>query len=256
LDVFMSRSEAGADAFGLPAATGNPFSVRVPQVPVFSAARLDEILAGIFSLRDHWREHGPGFFSLGIAHYKEGRDGTLDDLDVEESNALLEGTFGPALNDLATFLARELDGEVEWGAGLPLPGFHVLDATHLQAGQPVGDSHFDLQYAVGRFDGPVRATLSYTVPIQVPEAGASLDYWPVDFAEVRRLIEAGELVGVADAERHFPMRTVQYEPGKACLQYGLPLHRMGAISRVAPTDHRITMQGHAALVGDRWIAYW
>ena len=52
------------------------------------------------------------------------------------------------------------------------------------------------------------------------------------------------------------MQTVDYEPGKACLQIGLSLHRMGAVSSVQPSDRRITMHGHAALVGDSWVVYW
>jgi hypothetical protein len=242
--------------FGEPAAQGNTCSVRVPPDPVFAAGRLNEIRAGVFRLRDHWQERRPGFFSLGYAHYLEGREGTLGDVDVDASNARLRETFAPALDDLAAFLARELDAAVEWARGLPLPGFHVLEASAMSPGRPAGDSHFDLQYAIGRFDGPVRATLSVTIPIEVPAAGATLEHWPVDFAEIRRLIDDGELAEIADAERRFPMRTVQYEPGKACLQYGLPLHRMGAVSAVQPSDHRITMQGHAALVRDRWIIYW
>jgi hypothetical protein len=234
----------------------NTCSVEVPPTPVFSPDRLHEILGGVFALREHWKERSPGFYSLGFAHYIEGREGTLDDGEVAESNARLRAAFAPALDDLSAFLARELDAEVEYGSGLPLPGFHIVEPAAMHPGRPVGDSHFDLQYTFGHFPAPVRATLSFTIPIQVPAAGASLEHWPVDFDEIRRLIDAGEIAGIADAERRFPMETVAYEPGRACLQHGLPLHRMGAISEVGPTDRRITLQGHAADVGDRWLAYW
>jgi hypothetical protein len=239
---------------GAPATIGNPVSVRVPPDPVFSAARLDEIRDRLFSLRDHWHEHSPGFFTLGLAHYKGAGDASIH--DVQESNVRLRAAFGRALDDLRAFLSRELGGDFEWGAGLPLPGFHILDARALPPGQPAGDSHFDLQYSFGRFDGPVRATISVTVPVQVPAAGATFEHWPVDYAELRRLICDGELADIADAERRLPMETVRYEPGKACLQIGLPLHRMGAVSSTEASDYRVTLQGHAALVGDRWIGYW
>lgn len=241
---------------GLPAAAGNSCAVEVPATPVFSSDRLHEILSGVFALREHWKERSTGFYSLGFAHYIEGREGTLDDDEVAESNARLQATFSPALDDLSAFLARELDAPVAYAAGLPLPGFHIVEPEAMQAGRPVGDSHFDLQYTFGRFPAPVRATLSFTIPIQVPAASASLEHWPVDFAEIRRLIDAGELADIADAERRFPMQTVAYVAGRACLQHGLPLHRMGAITEVGPTDRRITLQGHAALAGDRWLAYW
>jgi hypothetical protein len=240
---------------GRPATIGSGFAVEVPRQPVFSGARLAEILGGISGLRQHWREHAPGFFTLGLAHYKDGMNG-LSAAGIEASNARLAATFGPALDDLRSFLARELGRAVEWGAGLPLPGFHILDARALQPGRPAGDSHFDLQYTAVRFDGPVDATLSFTVPIRVPAAGATLEHWPVDYAELRRLIADGEIADIAEAQRRFPMHAVEYEPGKACLQHGLPLHRMGTVSDVRSYDHRITLQGHAALVDGRWVGYW
>ena len=60
----------------------------------------------------------------------------------------------------------------------------------------------------------------------------------------------------ADAERRFERREVPYEPGRPCLIRGLPLHRIGPTPRVEPSDHRITLQGHAVRLGERWIAYW
>jgi hypothetical protein len=241
---------------GFPGSGGTGFSVDVPAAPALSAARLGEVLDGVFRLREHWIERGPGFFTLGIALYKEGREADGGPLDVEASNARLEESFGPALDDLRAFLSRELGAEVEWGTGLPLPGFHVFDATALRPGRPTGDSHFDVQYVWGRFDEPGLDVLSVTVPVQVPAAGTSLEYWPVDFAELDRLAGEGTVKDVADAERHFPMHSVPYEPGRACLIRGLPLHRIGTTPSVEPADHRITLQGHAVRLGERWIAYW
>jgi hypothetical protein len=79
---------------------------------------------------------------------------------------------------------------------------------------------------------------------------------PVDYAEIARLYADETIDGVADAERLFPMHQVSYEPGKPCLIRGLPLHRIGTTPRVEPSDYRITLQGHAVLLGERWVAYW
>jgi hypothetical protein len=250
----MADSEALDLGFPGSGATG--FSVDVPAAPVLSPARLGEVLDGVFRLREHWIERGPGFFTLGLALYKDGMAAGGGRLDVEESNARLEEAFGPALEDLRAFLARELEGEVEWGAGLPLPGFHVFDATGLRPGKPTGDAHFDIQYVWGRFDEPVLDAVSVTVPIQIPAAGTSLEYWPVDFAELNRLVSEGTLASVADAAEHFQRHEVWYEPGRACLLRGLPLHRIGTTPTVQPSDYRITLQGHAVRLGTRWVAYW
>jgi hypothetical protein len=241
---------------GLPGTGAGGFSVTVPSEPLFSAERLQEVVDGVFRLREHWIERSPGFFTLGLALYKDGRESDGGELDVEESNARLERNFGPALTDLKAFMARELGGEVEWAEGLPLPGFHVFDATALQPGQPTGDAHFDIQYVWGRFDQPVLDAVSVTVPIQIPAAGTSLEHWPVDFAEFERLVGEGTIADLADAERHFPRHDVSYEPGRPCVMRGLPLHRIGTTPRVEESDHRITLQGHAVRLGERWLAYW
>jgi hypothetical protein len=241
---------------GIPGSGATGFSVRVPSEALFSSDQLQGMLDGVFRLREHWIERGPGFYTLGLALYKDGRESEGGALDVEESNARLEENFGPALAQLKTFMARELGGEVEWGDGLPLPGFHVFDATALRPAAPTGDSHFDIQYLWGRFEEPVLEVVSVTVPIQVPASGTSLEYWPVDYAEFERLYNSDTVTGVADAERLFPMHDVSYEPGKPCLIRGLPLHRIGTTPHVEPSDHRITIQGHAVRLGDRWVAYW
>jgi hypothetical protein len=241
---------------GIPGSGAAGFSVSVPSEPVLTSERLQGVLNSVFRLREHWIERSPGFFTLGLALYKDGRESAGGQLDVEENNARLEENFGPALTDLKAFMARELEGEVEWGHGLPLPGYHIFDATALRPGKPTGDAHFDIQYVWGAFDEPVLDAVSVTVPIQVPVNGTSLEYWPVDYAEIERLISSGEIAGVADAERHFPRHDVSYEPGKACILRGLPLHRIGTTSRVQASDYRITLQGHAVRLAERWIAYW
>jgi hypothetical protein len=241
---------------GIPGSGATGFSVNASAEPILAADQLREVLEGVFRLREHWIERAPGFFTLGLALYKDGIESQGRLLDVDESNARLEETFGPALAELKAFLERELDAEVEWGQGLPLPGFHVFDATALRPAEPTGDAHFDIQYVWGRFEEPVLDVVSVTVPIQVPASGTSLEYWPVDYAEVARLYADETIDGVADAERLFPMHHVSYEPGKPCLIRGLPLHRIGTSPRVEPLDHRITLQGHAVRLGERWVAYW
>ena len=241
---------------GIPGSGTTGFSVTVPSEALFSAERLQGVLDGVFRLRQHWIERTPGFFTLGLALYKDGRAAGGAQLDVDENNARLEDNFGPELEDLRAFLARELDGDVEWGQGLPRPGFHVFDATALPSGEPAGDAHLDIQYVWGRFDEPVLDVVSVTVPIQVPTGGASLEYWPVDYAGLEQAASDGTIAGVADAEHHFPRHEVSYEPGKPCLIRGLPLHRIGTSPRVEASDYRITLQGHAVQLGDRWVAYW
>jgi hypothetical protein len=240
---------------GEPGTSSTGFSVTTPSEPALSDARLQEVRDGVFRLRDHWIEREPGFHTLGLALYRDGREGA-GALEVEESNERLEKAFGPALADLKQVIAREVDAEVEWAEGLPLPGFHVFEPSALKPGEPAGNTHFDIQYIWGGFGERVLDALSVTVPIQVPAAGTSLQYWEIDFAEYERLFQAETVDDLADVERQFPVQEVPYEPGRACVMRGLPLHRIGPTPAIQPGDHRITLQGHAVRLGERWVAYW
>jgi hypothetical protein len=248
--------EAESLDVGIPGSGATGFSVNASSEPILSAEQLEDVVADVFRLREHWIERATGFFTLGLALYKDGREYAGRPLDVDESNARLEEGFGAALAELKAFLSRELGSEVEWGHGLPLPGFHIFDATALRPAEPTGDAHFDIQYVWGRFEEPVLDVVSVTVPIRVPASGTSLEYWPVDYAEFERLYSDETIDSVADAERLFPMHEVSYVPGKPCVIRGLPLHRIGTTPRVEPSDYRITLQGHAVRLGDRWVAYW
>jgi hypothetical protein len=247
---------AGTVDLGAPGRGATGFSVESPSERVLSDERLAEVVDGVFRLREHWIRRGPGFHTLGLALYKDGQATGGLPPGVEESNARLMESFGPALEDLRVFLSRQLGGPVEWGERLPLPGFHVFEADGLRAGRATGDSHFDIQYIWAGFGEPVLDAISVTVPVRVPAAGTSLEYWEVDFAQYERLYREETVDELADAEKAFPMHEVAYEPGRACLMRGLPLHRIGTTPEVRPDDHRITLQGHAVLLGDRWVAYW
>jgi hypothetical protein len=42
----------------------------------------------------------------------------------------------------------------------------------------------------------------------------------------------------------------------ACVQHGHLVHRIAATPEIRPGDARITMQGHAIRVNDRFVLYW
>jgi len=247
---------AGTVDLGVPATGATGSSVHSPAEPALSDERVAEVRDAVFRLRQHWIERSPGFHTLGLALYRDGQAAAGDRLEVEESNARLEEAFGPALADLKTLISSEVGGAVEWGDGLPLPGYHVFEAEGLRPGQDTRNSHFDIQYIWAGFEERVLDVVSVTVPIQVPAAGTSLEYWEVDYAEYERLYREGDVDDLADAERRYPVREVPYEPGMACVMRGLPLHRIGGTPAVQPADHRITLQAHAVLLGERWVAYW
>jgi hypothetical protein len=224
-------------------------------VEVFSAARRQEMLERIFTLRERWtRRPGVDFHTLGLAHYQ---DADAMAGSVEESNAMLRQHFAPALRELGNYLRARLGAEIAWPPQLPLPGFHIFGCRSISVGNASTAPHFDLQFRQAGFPAAAEhQVVSVTVPVQLPAGGASLEYWPIDPGGVAELMRAGVVTGVQDVPRLYPSRRVWYVPGRACVQHGLPLHRIGPSRSVVPGEYRITLQCHAVETHGCWHVYW
>ena len=233
-----------------------PWTVEPSDVELFDAERRRAIVEHLFALREWWTLRG-GFHTLGCACYLDGNSRAALDERVPPSNELLLDYFGPSLEDVRSFVASAVGVEASWRADLPLPGFHIFGADALAVGQTTLTPHFDMQfYAAGYGYIDSDGVLSLTIPVLMPEGGASLDYWPIDFDGFNELRTRGAVSTVDEVQRLYPMCQVWYEDGRPCMQRGLPLHRIGPSRSVRPDDYRITLQCHAVRDGDRWIVYW
>jgi hypothetical protein len=234
------------------------WAVQQSDVELFDEARRREMLRDIFALRKWWTLRGGGsFHTLGCALYQDGPRREAFAERVAASNALLREYFSAALADVRAFIGREVDAEVHWRNDLPLPGFHIFGPDAIAVGESRIAPHFDMQFGFAGYDADVvPQVLSVTVPLQLPSGGASLDYWPVDFAEFRDLCRGGQGATVEDAVQLFWAQRMWYVEGRPCVQRGLPLHRIGPSRTVNAGDYRITLQCHAVKDGERWIVYW
>ena len=103
-------------------------------------------------------------------------------------------------------------------------GFNIFGADALAVGQTTLTPHFDMQfYAAGYGYIDSDGVLSLTIPVLMPEGGASLDYWPIDFDGFNELRTRGAVSTVDEVQRLYPMCQVWYEDGRPCMQRGLPL---------------------------------
>lgn len=232
-----------------------PWAVEQSELELFDAARRREIVDHLFALREWWtlRE---GFHTLGCACYLDGDSRAALDERVPPSNELLRDYFGRSLEDVRRFVASAVGAEASWRADLPLPGFHIFGADALAVGETTLTPHFDMQFYAAGYEYIGSGVLSVTIPVLMPEGGASLDYWPIDLDGFNELRTSRGVSTVDQVQRSYPMCQVWYEYGHPCLQRGLPLHRIGPSRSVRPDDYRITLQCHGVKDGDRWIVYW
>lgn len=123
-------------------------------------------------------------FTLGTAWYvtvaESGMDGYLS--EAAESNVILRAHFSDAYSRLSDILMSLLGNPVDLGNVAP-PGFHIFV---MQGDGKVDDdsaerAHFDLQWSMIWPAVRPEATLSFTVLIDEPSGGASLEVWPLVF---------------------------------------------------------------------------
>ncbi len=235
------------------------WAVEQPDVDLFDVTQRSEMLAEVFALRRWWTlRSSPDFHTLGCALYQDGpRSSPFFRERVAASNALLRDRFGPALEVLRAFVAGQVGEPVYWRADLPLPGFHIFGAQSLTVDRSEAAGHFDMQFEFAGYESTSRMpVLSVTVPLQIPQGGASLDYWPVGWEEFTDLCQREGLDSVQGIQQAYPAHTVWYVEGRPCVQRGLPLHRIGASRSIGEGDYRITLQCHGVHDKDRWILYW
>ena len=94
------------------------------------------------------------------------------------------------------------------------------------------------------------ATLTFTLPIEEPSTGSSLEMWdlrPDGHAKI-------DFQHVEYARTH-PSKTVPYAPGRMFTHDGLNLHAIGKIPDGA-VGRRMTLQGHAFKKEKGWLLYW
>jgi hypothetical protein len=218
----------------------------------------------LWKLRDYWIERGrhdpADFFTLGVATYLDVLSSSQPEKDyyqrLSEYNALLQEQFGVLLLRVAEVIQSTLGQPVVLAQDLALPGFHIfLGQAIFRAGTAA--AHLDMQYEALRW--PKRwdeaPPISFTLPIELPVAGAGLTTWPVegdldvDPADIPT--EDKPVYNDQDLTVTYP-----YIRGFLVLQRGHVLHRIAPISSVRIEDERITLQGHGLRCGGEWILYW
>jgi len=224
--------------------------------PFLTSAECAAIHEKILSLRHRWVEWEVSrplnilFHTLGAATYLMPTQAVYS-AEKEKSATVLRTEFGglyealfariEALTGVPCVAARELSP----------PGFHIYRGneaapTGLAAG---GNIHLDLPHLRHFQPSDVRHTLSVTVPIVLPSAGAGCYYWqklPPGFQYGLAVPSAPEMLRWFDENKMF----LAYEAGFMVLHDGMTYHQLANPVKTTRGDWRITLQGHAVLLED------
>ena len=134
-----------------------------------------------------------------------------------------------------------------------LPGFHIFEVNGKDRNYDdvAGSAHFDLQWIHIIPDYVPDQTMSFTLLVEEPSGGASMEIW---HARYRDKVELG--FSARQYAKKYPPQIVRYTRGRLLVHDGLVLHAIGRSSLPNPRGLRVTLQGHGLRMPQGWMLYW
>ena len=216
-----------------------------------------QISEKVLGLKSHWEPRlGPyQFATLGCAAYLDAAEAATEYAHKSSIlNPIMQQTFQEVYEKIRLYFSRILDAEAYYDEVYSYPGFHLfqLDGNEVSKDNPADRAHFDYQFAriFPDFAKTPAAPLTFTIPIEEPSHGSSLEVWdlrPEGHAEI-------EYEHVPYARTH-PSKTVAYAVGRIFTHDGLNLHAIGKVP-TGSRGRRMTLQGHAFRMEKGWLLYW
>jgi hypothetical protein len=230
--------------------------IPLSQHDVLEAHHCKTIRDEVLSLRPHWIQRGTSrtFFTLGTASYLDATKETSVYLDLaRKANPILEGSFAWLYELVRCFLEQLLGDRFFYDAHYALPGFHVF---LMNGGDRSGDkaaarAHFDLQWSHAIPGHKPTGTVSFTLPIELPSGGSSMEIWPTRYQDAIRM----RFTATEYASEH-ASQSIPYVLGRMVVHDGFVLHAIGGSRVAAPEGYRITLQGHGVRMDNGWLLYW
>jgi len=230
-------------------------STVVTQHDVLKSHECDKIRDQVLDLRKYWKQRSDmgRFFTLGAAAYLDAvgrRDAYLQ--EARDYNQILRSNFDWLWERIRMGFEESLAAPVSLDPQCALPGFHIFifEGEDQTGDRPSSRAHFDLQWFHAQPGSRPEETLSFTLLVEEPLGGSSLEIWPVHH----------DAIGTGFDTRKYaasrPSQTLQYARGRMIVHDGLLLHAIGRASIATPKGYRITFQGHGAKISGTWRLYW
>jgi hypothetical protein len=233
----------------------SPDHIAISQHEVLRSQECETARDQVLALREHWTQRSEvrNFFTLGAAAYLDApsrREAYLRAAQV--LNPLLCGSFGWLYERVRCGFEEVLGQPVSYDDECAMPGFHIFlyQGEDQSQDKPSTRAHFDLQWLHAMPGCQPEETLSFTLLIEEPSGGSSLEVWPAHRNAVRADFNALQYASTN------PSQTLLYSRGHMVVHDGLLLHAIGRASIAAPKGHRITFQGHGAKGSRGWKLYW
>jgi hypothetical protein len=237
----------------------------IDEVPLLSPEEAHDVVATLDAIRSAWVVRDGktrAFATLGRATYLDlccGRS-TVDEYRARaaEQNEHLRRNFGDLLETVRAKIQNELQQRAVLTSDWALPGFHIFTGQGLR-GAGTGGAHFDLQFRelIGSAEVEADGVLSFTLPVELPEAGSGLRVWPIRPAQLHgssRSRDGTERLIEYLARK--PSIYIRYRIGALYIQREPILHCIWNADTILPSDRRITLQGHGLNQGDGFVLYW
>ncbi len=250
------------------------FLYMIKQIPILDLAQCAEIKSKLYSLRDSWLPRGKalaalddlGFYTLGYASYLDISSPMAETYYYDEAakmNKLLLENFSDLYDMIPRVIERELGQVAVYHSGFALPGFHIYEADFFFT-EPFAPYHYDLHHYLLDWQGlnyNRQQTISLTLALDLPEAGAGLYFWPQykfiepELDQVNYEQQRKKMFDVDLSEQ--PRELYQHQVGSILLHTGMTYHQMAAMPEMNNGEARITLQGHAVLADDGvWRLFW
>jgi hypothetical protein len=216
--------------------------MKLPEITehqIWTPLECGQIAMMVRALRPYWIDRGR-FYTLGAATYQDPAHSYPGLANC--TNILLAEKFYNTneFEILQKKMAAIYGARVMALEDFAYPGFHVFDH---QANGQVGSLHFDEPYRHLRLPEGWSNPTSFTIPIQMPELGAGLNYWSEDTIPLDREYTGAEKIPEPDDH-------LQYELGVMYKHGGKFYHQISNNNPLSDTDYRITLQGHTVTLPD------
>lgn len=235
--------------------------IYVPSTPMAIPFVGPEVCAELFRRvrlqRQAWvsRHALAPFYTLGPASYLDASGGGLAQYQAGSAayNPQMDQAFGDFYIALCERLSDHLKAPVVMHREHARPGFHIFEG-HPAFEKPVASTHADLQAQLLPWgvDAKTAPTLSFTMAVELPEAGGGMDVWAVDVGVWQAWPEAVRAAKLAEVPRH----DVRYRLGELVVHNGRWVHRIAAVAPFKGHETRVTLQGHGLFVDGQWQLYW
>jgi len=220
------------------------------------------------------QENPVDFYTLGVATYIDG----ITDLQyyydyIKDQNPAFNDYFG-YLYDYVVDKLWDVIGDCQVADFLATPGFHTFGtkpneppkmATKMYMEQPSATIHVDLQHEQHDFlwshfkEVDLENTLSFTLPIQVPQNGGGLNTWEeesmkqyeIDNKYTKHMKE----LDYSKWGDYDEPTVVPYKAGEMFWFIGKLVHQIAPAYNADFNDRRISLQGHGVKCDGIWQLY-